>query len=129
LSPVVGFNTLKSTSVKLSPLFVVRAKRAVNKESQGLKCEYVGKGEEVNLLFPTLDSRTALAQKVVDRIKTMDDTEFNKFIDLAINHMKKDNTIEKGKTEEIITILHQLKDNLKESKKLPLKRERFQNFW
>ena len=48
---VVGYNSVDS-DMKPSPLFNIRTSRAIDKESQDLSCEYVGKGEEINLLIP-----------------------------------------------------------------------------
>ena len=51
LSPVVGFDSVRS-SVKDSPLFSIRSNRAIQKDSNKLMCNYVGKGEEIRFLFP-----------------------------------------------------------------------------
>jgi len=110
LSPVVGYNSVES-SAKDSPLFNVRAKRAINEDSDGLKCEYIGKGNTLSFPIPIRDSKTAKLQKVVDGISLMDDTEFNRLINLVINQMNHDNKLTKMNTRKVVIALHQLRDD------------------
>ena len=51
LSPVVGFDSVRS-SMKDSPLFDIRSKRAIGEESNTLKCDYIGKGT----IFPLINT-------------------------------------------------------------------------
>ena len=43
---VVGFETTKSNSIRLSPLFYARSKRVINGEEIELDIRYINKGEE-----------------------------------------------------------------------------------
>ncbi len=114
LSPVVGYHSVKSTSVRDSPLFAVRTKRAINEESKTLTSDYVGKGEEINILIPMRDSKVILVQKIISRINTVSEEEFNKLISLVIHHIDKSQKVD---TQAIIKALHQLRDNPDEIKR------------
>ena len=84
LSNVVGYQSVKSTSTTESPLFSIRTQKAINKDSNVLTSNYLGKGFS-EISFPLKDNRTALIQKVLDKIRTMDDKEFNRFQSLILS--------------------------------------------
>ncbi len=106
---VVGYRSATS-DVRASPLFNIRSSRAIDVESRDLSCEYVGMGEDFILSIPKRDSRTALIQKVIDRISKMDDLTFDKFIGLVVNHLKQENIIDEKAISKIITLLKQLRN-------------------
>ena len=107
---VVGYQTTKSSTIaRASPLFTVRSSRAIDKESTGLSCDYVGKGEEVGLLIPKRDSETALIQKFADSISKMDDTNFKRFLNLLINKIQEKNEYED--INEVIKTFQQIRNN------------------
>ena len=108
LSPVVGYNSVES-SVKDSPLFAVRTKRAIQKDADTLICNYIGQGK--TFLFPNRNSRMVLLQKVIERISRMDDKTFNRIIYSTINDIMKDNTIGDININKIITDFYYLKTN------------------
>lgn len=116
LSPVVGYNSVES-SVKDSPLFSVRTKRAIDAEQDSLICDYVGKDKRNTVPIPTLNSRNTLFQIFIDRISIMDDKEFNRLIALVINHVHQNNKIENEDVDEIITFFYTLRANPEEDKK------------
>ena len=92
---VVGYRSVTS-DVNVSPLFNIRTNRAIDEEGEDLRCEYVGKGEEINILILKIDDKIALFQKVMDKISKMDDETNYRFfyqirdnpgrINLDINH-------------------------------------------
>ncbi len=91
---VVGYQTTKSSTIaRASPLFSVRSKRAIDEESKDLTCDYVGKGEKSILSIPKRNDRTALQQKFIDRISKMDEETFNRFKNLVIGELHKNNAI------------------------------------
>jgi hypothetical protein len=96
---VVGYSSVKSNSVKVSPLFKVRTNRAIGEESKDISCKYVGKG--ITLPFPERDDRAIMVQKVIDRVRKMDDKTFEKFIAYIIHHVQKDKRFNGENTEEI----------------------------
>ncbi len=107
---VVGYQTTSSTIARASPLFSVRSTRAIDEESRGLTCDYVGKGEENFLSIPKRDGRTALVQKFIDRISKMGDEAFDKLIGLVINRLEREPNINDKTISEIVTQIEQLRN-------------------
>jgi len=107
-SPVVGYNSVE-LSVKESPLFNVRTKRAINEESEILTCNYLRKGQLMS--FPQRNSKTALIQKAINKISIMDDTAFNRFTKLIINRAYQDERIKNEDIGEIVPALNLLRNN------------------
>ena len=101
---VVGYQTTKSSTIaKASPLFNIRTSRAIDRDSEDLSCDYVGKGVESNILFPKQDERTILIQKVIELISNMGNKEFNEFKDFIKNQKFWENSIKyEGLTDNII---------------------------
>ena len=109
---VVGYQTTKSSTIaKASPLFAVRSSRAIDEDSEDLTCDYVGKGNNVVIPFLTR-TRTKPIQKFMQRIRTMDDKAFNKFMFLAINKLYRSNVFKEGQIRDIIQeFQHMRKDS------------------
>ncbi|UCF12085.1 MAG: hypothetical protein JSW06_08590 [Thermoplasmatales archaeon] len=99
--------TKPSTMSRASPLFSIRSKRTIDRDSKDLICDYVGKGEESVLSVPKRNDRAELLQKVIDSIKKMDDKTFNKFISLILSRIKQKSIDD----EEIVIVLNQVKNN------------------
>jgi hypothetical protein len=112
LSPVVSFNTAKSSAVS-SPLFRVRTNRAVEQEDNGLNCAYIGQGD--TFLFPKRDSNIKQMQLVVERIQGMDDETFNRFLESIVQRYRQLHTEIGISLETIITELIQIRKNPKDS--------------
>jgi len=96
LSPVVGYNSARSGG-KDSPLFSIRTKRAIDQESEGLTCEYVGKGD--TLFIPPQQHKTIILQKVRDIISRLDYETFTRVVDSykeKLNQLKAHKDIEKS---------------------------------
>jgi len=81
---VVGYRS-GASDVKESPLFNIRTSRAIDEESEDVSFEYVGKGDEINLLIPNRNDNGELIQKIINMISKIDDKTFDKFIDKIIN--------------------------------------------
>jgi len=88
---VVGYRRV-DTDVIVSPLFNIRSSRAIDEENKELSCEYVGKGDGINLLIPNRDDNTVLFQKFIERINTMDDKSIQKLF--IITYQLNKDTIE-----------------------------------
>jgi len=116
---VVGYQTKSSTIARASPLFSVRSKRALDKESKDLTCDYVGKGEGINIPLPTRNSKGVSFDRLVDTIKRMDDKSFDKFVKRVIANINQNNKINGiyVSNEEIEFMLYQLRDNSEAVKK------------
>lgn len=107
-SSVVGFQNTKLNITPVSPLFNIRSKRAVNVENQNtLKCDYVGKGKESILSFPTMKERTRL---VIDKIRKMNSKIFEMFKIFVIKLARKDINIKNKDIGELIDELNQLRE-------------------
>jgi hypothetical protein len=117
LSPAIGYNTVKS-SVKDSPLFNVRTKRAIDEDENAIVRDYVGKNKGNTIPVPTLNGRNTLFQKFIDSISMIDNKGFNRFVGLVINHVHHNDKIENEDVDEIIASLHMLRGNPEEGKKL-----------
>ena len=68
---VVGYNS-GASDVKASPLFNIRSNRAIQNDSSDFTCEYVGKGEDINLPIPDRDGNGDLFQKIINVISKME---------------------------------------------------------
>ena len=76
---VIGFQSVK-TSYSDSPLFNVRISRAIEEESKGLVCRYVGEGKNINLLIPNRNDEIISIKKLIEKINRMDDKTINELI-------------------------------------------------
>jgi len=106
---VVGYNSVESY-VKASPLFNIRASRAIDEDSKDLTCNYVGKGKASILSIPKRDSRATLIQNVVNKVKKMDDKTFDRYLDFLINRLQQSQNINDETTKEIITLFKQMRN-------------------
>ena len=110
LSNVVGYQSVKSTTVNDSPLFQTRTQRATNQQQNSITSQYLGKG--INALsFPLRDTTTEMIQKFIDRIRTMDDVTFNRFIDFAVNQINHINNLKGVNVNDFIKGLRQIRKN------------------
>ncbi|UCF12237.1 MAG: hypothetical protein JSW06_09370 [Thermoplasmatales archaeon] len=109
---VVGYQTTKSsTIVRASPLFNIRTNRAIDEESKDLTCEYIGIGN--TLPFPERDDKSVLTQKVVNRIRLMDDETLERFIAYLINNARKDKRLNDINPDRIRESLYQVRNSNK----------------
>src|SRR5512137_1838035 len=107
---VVSVQSLTSSSIDDSPLFCIRTQNVLNKDSKEvLTSVYLGKKRNA-LQIPIPDNRTMIFQTVIERIKRMDQTTFNNFITKVINKKNLDPRFKNVNSQEILTILHQLKN-------------------
>jgi hypothetical protein len=108
---VVGIQSTTSDSINDSPLFSIRTNKATNNENNRvLTSNYLGKGFNV-LSFPCRDTNAELIQKFIDRIRTMDDDTFYRFIDYAVNQINHNPKLKNINSQGVIAVLYQLKNN------------------
>ncbi|UCF13137.1 MAG: hypothetical protein JSW06_02490 [Thermoplasmatales archaeon] len=105
---VVGYQTTKSNSGKVSPLFNMRIKRAIGEESKVITCNYISKGDM--LPFPKRDDRALLIQKFIDIIVKLEEEEFNKFVDIAIKEIMSNNKVRDDNISKLKLILNYFRD-------------------
>jgi len=111
LSNVVGYQSVKSTTVNDSPLFSMRTQRATNQQQNITTSQYLGMGKGNRWQFPTRDNRTEQLNKVIDIISKMDDKTFHRFVEKIIPLIsQKENTKDIDFTD-IEQALHQLRKN------------------
>ena len=110
LTNVVGYQSVKSTVVNDSPLFRTRTLRATNQQQYILTSQYLGKGYHT-LLFPLRDNITTLIQKVIERIRAIDDETFDRFIDYAVNQITHKNNLKAIATDEFVKELRQIRES------------------
>jgi len=107
---VVGYQTTQSSTIaKASPLFTIRSSRAIEEESKDFTCDYVGKGEEIVLSIPKRDNINALLQKVMNRIRKMDDNEMKRLNDNIINYIQRDSNTDSDLIKQTTNIEHDIK--------------------
>jgi len=111
LSNVVGYQSVESTTVTNSPLFTTRTQKATNKESSVLTSEYLGKGIHA-LPFPMRDNRTELIQKVIERIRTMDDSAFKRFVNDFVSHLNNNDKFNNIDKKQVVINLYRLRENI-----------------
>ena len=104
---VVGDNRVKSSAMD-SPLFSTRINNAIDRKQSIQTCNYLGKGRATDILFPTRDSNSIMTWKIINRISTMSEEEFNRFIRVVTHYVDKLHEID---AQELIGALHQLNDN------------------
>jgi hypothetical protein len=112
LSNVVGYQSVKST-VNDSPLFIVRTQRATNQEQNSITSRYLGMGEGNLWQFPIKDNSTEQLKKTIEVVSKMGDRTFAQFIELCINKVRKDNTLQGISDYQIVQALLLLKTNPK----------------
>ncbi len=111
---VVGYQTTKSSTIaKASPLFSIRSKRAIDEESKDLTCDYVGKGNGIDILLPIKNSKAESLDRFLNIIRTMDDKSFDRFVKIVIANINQNNKINDVEVndKEIAVMLSQLRDN------------------
>jgi hypothetical protein len=113
LSNVVGYQSIQSSDINGSPLFSVRTQRAANQQQNSITSQYLGKGQ-YTIPFPLRDNRTELIQKVIERIRLMDDGTFNRFVDSFMRYIHQHNALNSVNAMEIIQELRQIRDNPKD---------------
>jgi len=107
LTNVVGYQSVKSTTVNDSPLFNMRTQKATNQKQNIITSQYLGKGNRWQ--FPMRDNRTEQLKKAIDIISKLDDKTFARFTALCIQHAKQDNTLGDTSPNEITRVLNQLR--------------------
>ena len=112
LSNVVGYQSVKSTTVNDSPLFQTRTQRATNQQQNSITSQYLGMGKETLWQFPMRDNKTEQLRKAIDIISKMDDKTFEQFTESCIQKVRQDNTFSET-NNEIIQMLQMLRKQSK----------------
>jgi len=104
---VVGFQTKTISSSKISPLFSIRTKKAIDVSKNDLNCNYVGKGKKSVLSIPTKKDTILLS---IDKIRKMNNEMFERFVIFVIKHVRDNKNVKNEDIDEIINSLYQLRE-------------------
>jgi hypothetical protein len=102
---VIGFQSNIVSTSRASPLFSVRSMNVIAESNLPLSYSYVGKGKGNSVYIPTLDTKKIM---FIDRIKRMDDSEYNRLIILLINHINKDRRFINKDINKKVDTLHKI---------------------
>ena len=109
LSNVVGYQSVKSTTVNDSPLFNIRTTRAIKEENNTiLTSNYLGDGQVNYLQFPTRDGSKELIKDTIDKLSKMTDKQLDQLQKNIISYYY-ENKIDKYTFNNLINLLKQLK--------------------
>jgi hypothetical protein len=112
LTNVIGYQSVQLSGVNGSPLFSVRTSRASNeKNNNSFTSKYLGKGQN-SIPFPVRDNRTELIQKILVRIKAMDDDTFNRFVSNIVKQLDHMGPLKDVGSKEVIKILGQVRESI-----------------
>ncbi len=109
LSNVVGYQSVKLT-VNDSPLFQTRTQRATNQQKNTLISQYIGMGGGNLLQFPIRNDRTELIQKFIERIRTIDDSAFKRFVNEFVSYLNNNDKFYENK-KQVVCDLYRLREN------------------
>ena len=126
LSNVVGYQSVKSTVVNDSPLFATRTQRATNQHLNIITFNYVG-DEKNTLIIPPQTSQIEIMQKMIDKIRQMDDNTFHLFTELCIKMIKQEWSFKDTNPNDIVKTLTLIKNQL--SSNPIIRQEKMQNGW
>jgi hypothetical protein len=112
---VVGVQSTTFSSLKESPLFNVRLKRAINEGSKDiLTSDYLGKGAEIIISIPPQDNQIYLFQEIIDKIREMNDREFSAFKQIIIRYLIKEKLIQYKNGSRVVYLFNQIEYNTDE---------------
>jgi len=109
LSNVMGYQSVKSTTVSDSPLFSIRTQRATNQQQNSITSQYIGMGKGNQWQFPIIDNRTEQMKKAIDIISKMDDKTFERFTELCIQRVQQESALSDMNSNVLVKTLHLLR--------------------
>ena len=111
LSNVVGYQSVKSTTVNNSPLFSMRTQRAINQQQNIITSQYLGKEKIYNMLMLPKPDKTDSIHEIISRIQSMDDVSFQRFVRYTVEQLSKQAKLKDVTPRQLITGLHHLRYN------------------
>jgi hypothetical protein len=116
LSNVVGYQSVKSTTVNDSPLFKTRTQRATNQQQQNsITSQYLGmgKGNVLKIFIPSRNNERISLQKALNRLQGMDDATFTQFVKQVLSWLSVQDKYNEVNIPQLIITLRQIKENPK----------------
>ena len=83
-SNVVGYQSVKSTTVNDSPLFQTRTQRATNQQQNILTSRYLGMELNHRMMIPIILDETETLSHIINRIRAMDEVTFHRFVNYVL---------------------------------------------
>ena len=110
-SNVVGYQSVKSTTVNDSPLFQTRTQRATNQQQNILTSRYLGMELNHRMMIPIILDETETLSHIINRIRAMDEVTFHRFVNYVLYQIKNKNNFKDINVEEFASELQQLKES------------------
>jgi hypothetical protein len=110
LSNVVGYQSVKSTTVNDSPLFSIKIQEATFQKKNIITSQYLGKGKST-IVIPIQDNGTEFVHKIFGQINKMDEITFTEFLNKIINRLSYEKKFMNIDINEIIKGFRYLKNN------------------
>jgi len=104
---VVGYSSKQTNSIE-SPLYNLRTNRAIENSEDVTTCDYVGKGRESVLSFPTTNDKIVEMLNLIQKMKSKD---FERFIRDVIKYGKNMGNIDNIAIREIIKSFYKIREN------------------
>jgi len=95
-SSVVGYNSVKSDSKIVSPLFSIRNNKG------DVSSDYIGKGKAINILLPKRNSNINSMYRMIDFISKANDRNFDRFLDLVSSRLSNEEDFTNKEIDEIV---------------------------
>jgi hypothetical protein len=102
---------VKSSVVNDSPLFKTRTQRALNQQQNVLTSRYLGMGLSYNLLIPPRLNKTDSLRVVINRIRAMDESLFNRLVDYIIIQINLQDNLDNIDIKELINEIYNVRKN------------------
>ena len=109
LTNVVGYQSVKSTTVNDSPLFQTRTQRATNQQQNIITSQYLGNGKVTLLQFLIRDNKAESLIMAIKFICNIDDNTFTQFTKLCVQKVRQDSSLRNINHNEIVQALYLLK--------------------
>jgi len=102
LNPVIGFNSVNTSTTNSSPLFKIRINRVIDKQSKDiLNVNHIGNNLDIPFLLPKRQKEKYLIQRFINWISNIDESTFNKFLQLIILTSEKNSDLREYNPQEI----------------------------
>ncbi len=118
LTSVVGYKS-DETNEKESPLFDIRIKNIIQKDSENFNYNYIGNNKDLPIFFPIKDRSIKAFQKAIDRISKMNDQTFSRFVKKACNKLCDSNAVADEDLPKVKDLFNFIRNNPVDAKKYP----------
>jgi len=110
LTNVVGYQSVKSSTMSKSPLFSVRTQKATNHQQNKITSHYLGMGNRTFLVFKPRDNRIESLKKALEIISKTDNKTYAQFEKLFINSIRQEPVFHDADIKVIKQMLQLIRD-------------------